>query len=65
MNRSVLRLLVTGNVDPSSPIFVTLMLEMICSSEISVFTKAIHCNIRADGILQEIYLYGALEISLF
>jgi hypothetical protein len=37
--RSVLRLLVTANVVPSSPITLTLMMEVILSSEISVLTS--------------------------
>jgi hypothetical protein len=36
---SVLRLLVTANVVPSSSILVTLMMEALRSSETSVFTK--------------------------
>jgi hypothetical protein len=41
---SVLRLLVKANVVPSSQIFVTLMIEALCSSETSVLTshKASH-----------------------
>jgi hypothetical protein len=37
--RSILRLLVTGNVIPSSPILVTLMTEALSSSETSVLTR--------------------------
>jgi hypothetical protein len=49
--RSVLPLLVTANVVPSSPIIVTLMMEVICFSETSVLTVATLRNIAEDGIL--------------
>jgi hypothetical protein len=39
--RSVLRLLVSVNVVPSAPIPVTLMMEAIRSSEMSVLTRAV------------------------
>jgi hypothetical protein len=38
--KCVRRLLVRASVDPSSPILVTLMKEVLSSSEISVLTKA-------------------------
>jgi hypothetical protein len=49
---SVLRLLVTVNGVPSSPILVILMMEAICSSRTSVFARATRCNIPKDGNLQ-------------
>jgi hypothetical protein len=44
--RSVLQLLVTANVVPSSPDVVTLTMEVICFSETSVLTRATRPNPR-------------------
>jgi hypothetical protein len=47
---SMLQLLVTANV-LSSPILLTLMMEMICSSKTPVLIRGACCNIPKDGIL--------------
>jgi hypothetical protein len=47
------RLLVTANDVPSSPILVTLMMDGLRSSEMSVPIKDTQRNIPEDGILQK------------
>jgi hypothetical protein len=47
----VRQLLVTANIVPSSPILVTMMMEVVSSSETSVLIRAIWQNIPEDGIL--------------
>jgi hypothetical protein len=50
VTRLVLQLLVTANL-PSSPILVTLMMEAIRSSKMSVLTRATWLHIPEDSIL--------------
>jgi hypothetical protein len=52
--RSVLRLLVTANFVPSSPILDTYMMEAILSSETSVITEAKRRKIPVNSILHVI-----------
>jgi hypothetical protein len=60
---SVFLLLVSANVVPSSPILVTLMMEAVRSSEMSVHTRAIRCNIPKDDVLQVKFLITEDECS--
>jgi hypothetical protein len=48
--RDVLKLLITANVVPSSPILVILMMEAILSFETSVLTRAAWRHIPEEGI---------------
>jgi hypothetical protein len=60
MLHCVLRLLVTANVLPSLPILVTLMMEVIHSSEMSVLNKSHMAYIPEKGIL-----HNYLELVYF
>jgi hypothetical protein len=63
-NRSVLRLLLTANVVPTSPILIAMMMEAIRSSEAPVLTEATQQHIPEDFLhshhLENLKSYRAL-----
>jgi hypothetical protein len=52
--RSVFRLPVNSNVVPSSPTLITLIMEVIHSSETSGLVRTTRCNIPEIGILHSL-----------
>jgi hypothetical protein len=61
--RSVLQLVITANVVPSSLILFTLMMETIRSSETSVLTRATWRHIPQDGILCEVNVINSKNLA--
>jgi hypothetical protein len=51
------QLLLTANVVPSGAILVTLMMEAISSSQMSVLTRATRCNTPGDAILYLFFFF--------
>jgi hypothetical protein len=56
----VIQLLFTANFFLSSPILVTLIMEVVRSSKPSVLTRATRRNISRDGILPNIFLGSSI-----
>jgi hypothetical protein len=56
-------LLVTVNIIPSSLILVTLMMDMIHSSKMSVLTRATWCHIPEDSSLQAKQELGQFSVT--
>jgi hypothetical protein len=57
--KGVRRLLVKANVVPSSPILLTLMMEALSSSEMSVLTRTIWCKSQKTAF----FILTAVETS--
>jgi hypothetical protein len=60
---SVLRLLLNANVVSSTPILVSLLMEVTHSSETSILTTATLCNVPEDDILHTLYDLDFLNVT--
>jgi hypothetical protein len=58
-----LSLLVIANVVSSSPIFITLIMEALRSSETSVLTRTTRHNIQENGILQFSFIVTGYKVQ--
>jgi hypothetical protein len=59
----VRRLLVKAKV-PTALILVTLMMDVLSSSETSVLTRVIRRNITEDGILKSLYCFDEIFVAM-
>jgi hypothetical protein len=60
--RSVLRLLVSADVVPNSPILVPLMADLLLSSDMLVLTRATRRHFPEDGILHSSCILLGIEL---
>jgi hypothetical protein len=63
LDRSVLRLLATSIIVPSSPILVTLKMEAILSSETLVLTRATRRNTPEDRIIKKTSMINLISLD--
>jgi hypothetical protein len=61
----MLQLLISANILSSSPILVTLMMEVIRSTKTSVLTRATQHHIPEDGILHSSFKFQIRTKALY